>query len=204
MLFSDFFDLLSKEIGQDPEAGDNDSEYQFVNPTYAIHYTNETIKELVDRKPILFREEYLHVFNGETTVFELPSGFHSLEAYYDATNEVWKKCLDSSDMTASLRAITPTKIVLKTPMQKGESILLRVAKYPPDIVSESDAVPFPEPHLHYLRLEIAVKVLGGKGKSWSELTERKYQTSKLAFDNACKKIDSATRLHMRGYSFGRK
>lgn len=202
MLFSHFFERLSKEFNQTREFADSSSEYQYLDAEEAIDETNDTIKELVELNPLLFKEEYKHIFNAETTTFRLPEIFHKILGYYDSITGEWKIPSDASDMTRDLRTIGDRTISVITPWQKGDELLLRVSKWPPDIESESDTVPFPVQHLRFLRLEIIRNVLGTKGKNWPELMQQLYNDRLNSYRLAGNSIQRSMKIRKYGARFG--
>jgi len=202
MLFSEFFERVSRELNQGLEYGDSDSSYQYLNAEDCVFYTNETIKELVDLNPRLFKEEYKHIFNGESNTFNLPAIFYKILGYFDTIDGVWRIPADSSDMTKDLRATSSTTLTAKTPWQKGDELLLRVVKFPPDIASESDSVPFPAQYLRLLRLEIIQKVLGSVGKSWSDITQQEYLRRFRDYEMASPAVQHGMRMRAWGARFG--
>lgn len=198
MLFSKFFETISKELNQIREYGDSDTDYQYLNSDACMDYVNETIKELVDLNPRIFKEEYTHKFNAESYIFTLPAIFLKILGYYDSISGVWRIPADSSDMTHDLRAVSDKTLSVITPWQKDDELLLRVVKFPPDIESESDTVPFPLQYMRFLRLEIIQKVLGTVGKYWGELTQQEY-ARRL---NDYRLANPAIQTHMRIRSYG--
>lgn len=196
------FNQLSRDLRQNLEAGDKDSNFQFINSDQGMVITNQTIKELIELNPARWTEEETYYFNGTTTIFNLPDIYQRLLAYYDEDAAQWKVPLDASDLTGDVRAISDRKLSFVTPKEKGDGILLRVVKYPPDITNDSDAVPFPEQFLTLLRLQIVFKEYGRKGKEPSESTKMIYGQEYEKFVNSSRTIKNGSRLRRRGYGFG--
>lgn len=196
------FNQLSRDLRQNLEAGDKDSNFQFINSEQGMVITNQTIKELIELNPARWTEEETYYFNGTTTIFNLPDIYQRLLAYYDENAGQWKVPLDASDLTGDVRAISDRKLSFVTPKEKGDGILLRVVKYPPDITNDSDAVPFPEQFLTLLRLQIVFKEYGRKGKEPSESTKMIYGQEYQKFVESSRTIKNGSRLRRRGYGFG--
>ena len=199
-----FWNCIDWEMRQSLEKGDSASEYAYINKEQCMFYTNETIRELVNLNGYPFVEEETYYFNGKTSIFNVPEMYHSVLSIYNTDTEKWESPIDASDMDADPRAVSARKLSFVTPKEKGDSVLLRVVKYPPDITSDSDAVPFPDDHLRFLRLSIMAKVFGRKGKMWNDLIEREYQQKLVLFTNAGRPVKNATRLAFRGHGFGRR
>ena len=202
MLFSKFFVTISKELNQIREYGDSDTAYQYLNAETCLDYVNETIKELVDLNPRIFKEEYKHIFNEESYTFSLPAIFYKILGYYDSIDGVWRIPADSSDMTKDLRATSDKTLTVITPWQKGDELLLRVVKFPPDIASESDAVPFPLQYMRFLRLEIIQKVMGAVGKSWNDLVQQEYLRRFNDYRLANPAVQTGMKIRNYGARFG--
>lgn len=197
-----FYNLLTIELNEKRE-GDSDTEYSSLNNDLAKHYTNESIRELVQNNPRPFYEEERFYFNGETTIFKLPVAYNRVDAYFDETEEQWKAPTDSSCMTADVRALTDKKLIFSEPKQKGDSILLKVAKYPALLVEDADAVDFPEAWMYWLRLYIIAKVDGRKGKLWETKLERLYLDFERKWQMYNPIIKAGSYLRTRGHGFGR-
>ncbi len=202
MLFSKFFEIISKELNQIREYGDSDTNYQYLNEQTCLDYVNETIIELVDLNPRIFKEEYTHIFNEESYTFTLPAIFYKILGYYDSIDGVWRIPADSSDMTKDLRSTSDKTLTVITPWQKGDELLLRVVKFPPEIASESDAVPFPSQYMRFLRLEIIQKVMGTVGKSWNDLVQQEYLRRLNDYRLANPAIQTSMRIRSYGARFG--
>ena len=202
MNYDDHFDILDYELKQQIEQGDADSAYEFINYNRGIDYTNETIKELVEFNHQHWITEELFYFNSATQYLEIPAIYKMVLAYYNASDNAMRIPSDASDMYADVRAVSARKLYFRTEQSKGDSIMLRVVKYPPDIVQGSDTVSFPEQHLRFLRLRIISKALGRAGKQWNDLMQREYLLAEDSFRKYGNDIKRGTRISGRGAGFG--
>jgi len=202
MQLSQFFTILSKELNQILESGDSDTGYQYINSEDLPFYINEKMAQMVSDNPAMFKEEYLHKFSGETSIFKLPAIFHKILGYYDTLINDWRISADCSNMNSPIRVVGDKSLYSVTPWQQGDEILLRVVKIPPEVSGESDVLVFPKHHLRLLRLEIIRTVLGSKGKGWSNNTQAEYIERKRAFYKETESIKKVTRLRPSGSRLG--
>lgn len=200
MDFSKFFQVLSWELKQSTDE-DVSSKYEYLDHDGAMFYTNEAIKELVQKNGIPFRKEERFTFNEKTVNYELPEMYNSVSHY--KCNGLWYAISDSSDRFARVKTIGDRTLIFNPAIEAGHSIELLAVKYPAVIYQDGDRVDFPEQFLRLLRLHIMMKAAGRKGKELSQYTLAEYTEEMQRWLTYSKPVKNTSFMHFKGYGFGR-
>jgi len=200
MEFKKFYNLLSWELKQS-SLEDHDSNYEYINFDDAMYYTNECIKELVEMNGNPFTTEEDFSFPEVTTIYRLPDMYNSASGYF--FNDQWFKISDSSDQYARVRCINDRDLIFNPAIQVGEKITMRVVKYPADICTGSDSVVFPPQFQRLLRLHIANRVMGRKGKEMAQRITIEYERLLARWQLYGKTVKTSSFMQFGGYGFGR-
>ena len=171
---------------------------------------NQTLKELVMLNPELFETEYNYVFEAATNSFKAPSNIFKIIAYKASTG--WLILPDSSDIQSSIRVLGTNEIWNSTGWTKGESITLKVVKFPEDIrpnvtagdgLGDYDLVDFPLEHRRLLTLKIKMHAFNRKGKKMNNVEFIELQNKLKTYQKNKGKVKTKSYLAFTGKQYGK-
>lgn len=201
--FASFFQILEYELQQEAETGDPESAdgFKILREDIAKEYVNETLDELVDVNPYIFASVQKHHFNGTTYYWKLPDYYAYLLAYKNSNGQ-WQRVDDNSNTGASITVYDKQTIRNKSSWKRGDTIEVKVARYPSPVIEDNDPVDIERRWLRYLRLKIIEKARGNVGKAMSQEMTKELAEKEQRFLEAGDKIHKRSFMAFRGFNFG--
>ena len=193
----EYLDFYLQQIPESGSTAAADKERQLRNERGKLVVT-DSINYLISENHSRYCEEYTHVFNSYTTMFEVPDTIMTVISIKDSSGRWF---IPEGNKLSGIR-LSGDKLYNPDAWQRGDTLTMLVKRFHDTITGDDDVIVFPKQFMQLLVLDVKRTVYDILGKEMTQSETSKYQMLLIRWKTDNGKVRSKNRLSHSGKSFG--